>query len=184
MTTTDINTAISEWSSWAASTHRYDIALFKIWIQFEKFISQLFVDYCIGNTSESGYSPTLNLQFKDETQLNAFLVQGNKKYIEYPDRIQRLSKHIFETNPFDIIFADSTNKTAYDQIVAIRNYVAHESGEAKIKLIKTCFSGNSNNFKEPNDYLQSKERSSRTSYFTYYTTIINNMSLLLVNPPE
>lgn len=186
MITNDILNSIEFWTSWASKTDnkRYDIALLKIWIQFEKFMSELFVMYSTGQQSETGFMPKLKLRFIDETQLNAFLREGNRTYIDYPTQIMKLSKHIFVNDPFDVIFSDATIKNAYNQIVSIRNYIAHESGESKIKMIKTCFSGNDKNFKEPNDYLLSIERSTHKTFYTYYTDIIRDTSLLLVDPPK
>lgn len=185
MTTNEIRTTISIWNNWASNPHiqRYDIALLKIWIQFERFISELIITYATGQSSEKGYLPTLKIQFLDEEQFNAFMREGNKKYVEYLNKIEKLSKHIFVNDPFDVIFLDSTNKTAYEQIKALRNYIAHESGEAKSRLINLCFSGNTSNFLEPNDYLLKRERTSRNTYYTYYTTIIQNIVDLLVDPP-
>ena len=163
---------------------RYDIALLKIWIQFERFISELIITYSTGQPSEMGYLPTLKIRFQDEEQFNAFMREGNKKYVEYLSKIEKLSKHIFIDDLFDVIFLDATNKTAYEQLKALRNYIAHESGEAKSKLVNLCFSGNANNFLEPNNFLLTRERSTRNTYYTYYTTIIQNMVELLVDPPS
>lgn len=62
MTTTEIRNTITTWSNWASDPHiqRYDIALLKIWIQFERFISELIITYSTGHSSEKGYLPTLN----------------------------------------------------------------------------------------------------------------------------
>lgn len=109
--------------------------------------------------------------------------EGNKKYVEYLSKIEKLSKHIFVNDPFDVIFLDITNKNAYEQLKALRNYIAHESGEAKSKLINLCFNGNTNNFLEPNDFLITREQSTRNTYYTYYITIIQNIVDLLVDPP-
>lgn len=186
MTTNEIKTAIITWNNWASNPHvqRYDIALLKIWIQFERFISELIITYSTGQPSEMGYLPTLKIRFQDEEQFNAFMREGNKKYVEYLSKIEKLSKHIFIDDPFDVIFLDATNKTAYEQLKALRNYIAHESGEAKSKLINLCFSGNTNNFLEPNNFLLTRERSTRNTYYTYYTTIIQNIVELLVDPPS
>ena len=185
MTTNEIKSSITTWNNWASNPHvqRYDIALLKIWIQFERFISELIITYSTGQPSETGYSPNLKIRFQNEEQFNAFMREGNKKYVEYLGKIEKLSKHIFINNPFDIIFLDATNKTAYEQLKALRNYIAHESGEAKSKLINLCFSGNANNFLEPNLFLLTRERSTRNTYYTYYTTIIQNIAELLVDPP-
>jgi len=147
-------------------------------------MSELFVLYATGNESETGFSPRLHLRFRDEEQLNVFLREGNRTYIEYPTQIKKLSKHIFENNPFDVIFLDADNNNAYGQIIAIRNYIAHESGEARLKLLKCCFGNNERQFKEPNEYLQTIERTTRKSYYTYYVDIIKNMTRLLIQPPE
>ncbi len=186
MITNDVLNSITTWTEWAGKpeNNRYDIALLKIWIQFEKFIGDLFVTYSTGQQSEKGFSPNLKLRFVDEEQLNIFLREGNHTYVDYPAQIKKLSKHIFSNDPFDVLFADATTYTAYNQIVSIRNYIAHESGEAKIKMIKTCFGGNESHFKEPNDYLLTKERSTNSTYYTYYTNIIKNATLLLVDPPQ
>ena len=186
MTTNEIKTTITTWNNCASNPHvqRYDIALLKIWIQFERFISELIITYSTGQPSEMGYLPTLKIRFQDEEQFNAFMREGNKKYVEYLSKIEKLSKHIFIDDPFDVIFLDATNKTAYEQLKALRNYIAHESGEAKSKLINLCFSGNANNFLEPNNFLLTRERSTRNTYYTYYTTIIQNIVELLVDPPS
>ena len=96
MTTNEIKTAIATWNNWASNPHvqRYDIALLKIWIQFERFISELIITYSTGQPSEMGYLPTLKIRFQDEEQFNAFMREGNKKYVEYLSKIEKLSKHI------------------------------------------------------------------------------------------
>lgn len=187
MTTSDIFSAITDWTNWASNSQnkRYDIALLKIWIQFEKFLANLFVMYATGAISESGYKPDLKLQFRNEEQLNAFLMEGNRTYIEYLTQIKKLSKHIFEKDPFDIaIFSDVNNSNAYNEIIAIRNYVAHESGEAKTKYLRVCFGNNEALFKEPNDFLQSKKKQSGNTNYTYYIDSIKAMCLILISPPQ
>lgn len=185
MVSTDVKGAITTWTEWASKpdVQRYDIALFKIWIQFEKFLSNLFLSYATGNPSETGYVPPLNLQFKSEEQFNAFMVDGNKKYIEYFDKIEKLSKHIFVVNPFDILLSDAKYKPVVQEVRALRNYIAHESGEAKRKVINACFSGNERRFVDPNEYLKSRERETRNTYYTYYTTCIAEMVDILIEAP-
>lgn len=153
---TDVYDSIVEWTEWAQKdeNQRFDIALFKVWINFEKFISELFVNYAIGRESETGYKPILKLQFQDETQLNAFL-RGDRTFVDYQGKIKNLSKHIFKDDPFDLaIFSDSNNYNAYNRIFSIRNYVAHESGEARTKYVKVCLGGNEDKYITPNEYLK------------------------------
>ena len=92
MTSNDISQAITQWTEWASKpdNQRYDIALLKIWIQFEKFVGELFVTYSIGGTSEAGFSPTLKVRFYNEEHLNAFLRNGNHTYIDYLSQVQKL----------------------------------------------------------------------------------------------
>lgn len=185
MKASDISESIRTWTAWARAdnNNQYDIALLKIWIQFEKFMAELFVTYATGATSEEGFSPNLKLRFTDEEQLNVFLRDGNRTYIDYPAQIKKLSKHIFLKDPFDVIFLDADTNDAYCQIVALRNYIVHESGEAKTKMIKVCFGGREDHFKAPNDFLLTRHRTNKT-YYTYYIDKIDSIAKLLVNPPQ
>lgn len=186
MVSNDVKQAISDWTAWAATpgVGRYDIALLKIWIQFERFLGSIFVAYATGKPSETGYVPKLKIKFLDEEHFNVFMREGNKKYVEYLDKIEKLSAHVFKDNPFDIILLDANIKPAFDQMKALRNYIAHESGEAKRKVTNTCFSGNVKHFLEPNAYLLSREPTTRSTYYTYYTTIIGDVVDLLISDPN
>lgn len=184
MTSQDIYDSISEWTTWAQKpeNNRYDIALFKIWIQFEKFISELFVLYATGKESETGYKPSLKLQFQDDVQLNAFL-RGDRTYVDYPNKINALSRHVFADDPFDFaIYSDSNNHTAYDQIIAVRNYVAHESGESRKKYINACLGGNEDNYIAPNDYLIKINKRIGKSHYTELVNSVKNMVSILIDP--
>ena len=182
----DVINSITFWTSWAANPEvkRYDIAILKIWIQFERYIGDLFVKYATGEESEDGFAPTLNIRFANEEQLNVFLREGNKTYIDYIKQIQKLSKHIFQNNPFDVIFEEADNYNVFLQLTSIRNFIVHESGESKAKLIKTCFGGNSDKYIEPNQYLMANKRGQGISYYTYYTQVITNLTALLSSPSE
>lgn len=43
----------------------YEVIFIKIYVKFEKFLSQMFVKYCIGQTSSAGYTPDRKLEFID-----------------------------------------------------------------------------------------------------------------------
>lgn len=182
MISSDVIKSINEWTDWASqdSVQRYDIALFKIWIQFELFVGDLFVTYSTGQKSEKGYAPKLKIKFQDEEQFNVFMRQGSKLYVEYLDRIEKLSRHIFDSDPFDILLHDANLSPALDQMKALRNYIAHESGEAKRKLINTCFNGDEKKFIEPNDFLKSKEKTTKQTYYTFYINMIKNIIEILI----
>ncbi len=186
MTKADITQAVNEWTNWAnqESCKRYDIALLKIWIQFEKYLAEMFINYATGGTSEEGFKPRLRLHFDNEEHLNAFLRNENRTYIEYPPRIKSLSKHIFTDDPFDVaIFSDAKNSQIYNNIIAIRNYVAHESGEAKRKYIACCCNNDQSRFKEPNEWLQEKKKGTGQTNYSIYIEAIKAMVDILVDPP-
>lgn len=179
MLQSNFSESVDKWTEWANETKCFDIALLKIWVQFENFVSDLFVNYSIGVSSERSYFPERKLEFENEEHLNAFLKEGNKKYIEYFDKISNLSKHIFVDNPFDVMLATDYYNIV-EQIKTIRNYVAHESNEAKSKFINKCLSGNGNKFTNINDFLLSKNKSENCSYFSFYITKLLELSELLI----
>ena len=72
MTLNDIESSINEWTNWANENENYDIALLKIWIVFEKYLGEVFLNYSLGNPSEQGGYPQLKLQFEDENHFNAY----------------------------------------------------------------------------------------------------------------
>lgn len=185
MTSTELHTEIEKWTHWAEidGNGRYDIALFKIWIQFERFLSELFRTYTLGGNSEAGYCPERMITFQDETQLNAFIKSENRTYVDYLPVIERLSKYIFRSDPFSkIIFEHAIYHQDYLGLMAIRNYIAHESGESKKKLIRQCFGNLEENFKEPNDYLRTIKRGTGKSYYSYYIEVIENIVEYLIKP--
>ena len=112
--------------------------------------------------------------------MNAFLRPENKTYIDYPTQIKKLSKHIFINDPFDIIFGDTNNNGTYQNIMLIRNYVAHESGESRSKLINNLFGGRQDKFMEPSNYLLTKEKKTNTTHYSYYVKFIRDTVSLLV----
>lgn len=187
MISDEVKESICVWTNWASNTNvqRYDIALLKIWIKLEQFISDLFICYATGHPSEKGYKPRLKIQFQDEEQFNAFMREGGKTYIDYLDKIEKLSKHIFFDNPFDILISDSEVKPSFQQIKALRNYIAHESGTAKRKYINTCFSGDETKYMDPNVFLKSKEKTTKIMFYSYYVEIISNIvDLLIIDSDE
>jgi len=109
---------------------------------------------------------------------------NGKTYVDYISKIEKMSKYIFENNPFDCIFEDSLNASAFKEMQSIRNYIAHDSNIAEMKYIDKCFSGDKRHFKEPNEYLMSKEKSTKTTYYSYYIELICNMMEFLIDYPE
>ncbi len=158
----------------------YEASFFKIYVKFEVFLADMFKSYCIGTVNSNGYCPQRKLAFANEEQLDAVL-KGDKQYVDYLKKIESLSKHIFIDNPFNVIFDVADNSTYLNQMMALRNYIAHESSESRNKYIKTCLPNQA--FVEPCDFLMSRNRRNAKSYYTIYIDkIIEISDLILENP--
>ena len=125
---------------------------FKIFVKFEVFLSNMFINYCIGLPSSKGYNAYRQLEFLDRVHLNNFLRGPATPYINYVNKI-KLSKYIFKTGckPFDVILA-TTYADDYNQIKTIRDYIAHESMESRSDYTSIC---PGQKFIEVNDFLAS-----------------------------
>ena len=158
----------------------YEASFFKIYVKFEVFLSEMFKSYCIGTVNSKGYCPQRKLAFVDEAQLDAVL-KGDKQYVDYLKKIESLSKHIFVDNPFNVIFDVADNATYINQMMALRNYIAHESSESRSKYLHTCLSNKA--FVEPCDFLMSKNKRNSRSYYTIYINKILQISDLILEKP-
>lgn len=160
-----------------------EIAITKIFVKLEKFIICMFKNYCCGVPSSKGYIAERKLCFHDYSHLDNFLSIKGGSFIDYIPIIQKHSKFIFidNRNPFDLIFADSILKDIFEELKAIRNYVAHESAESINKYMKTCLNGQAN-FVEPNTYLNSLKSSRSKSYHSYYIDKVKEISEILLEP--
>lgn len=160
----------------------YEVSFFKIFVKFEKFLSEMFIRYSIGEKSSHNYLPERKLNFIDEEHLRAVLSDGNKSYIDYRSKIEKLGKHIFRRNPFNVIFEESINSTLFYEMECMRNYIAHESEESKRKYKNACL--NNNEFIDVGEYLlKINRRKSKTNYTIYIEKIIE-ISNLLLDPPD
>lgn len=181
MNKTELLNKISEWLTWSNTHDQYDIGLFKIWINFEKFYGDLFRSYSLGGSSEDSYTPTRRLCFDSENQFNAFLRNNNSAYIDYTKQIPALSPFIFDPNPFDILISDLNYHTVFVEVTNIRNFIAHESAEAKKKIIGLP-QFKEDYFDDFNKYLKQKKKNSSDTIFSYYVSKIEEMAELISNP--
>lgn len=167
----------------ASDTRLYELAFFKIFVKFEIFLTQLFIHYCIGQPSNKGYTPNRKLKFSDEKHLEGILKNSKSAFIDYSEKIQSLSQHIFTdaNNPFDLVFLDVNLSTYYNQMKIMRNYIAHESNESKSRYHKNVL-GQTNTFIEPCDYLSKINRRYSKTYYTIYIECIKEMSDILLDP--
>ena len=158
----------------------YEAGFFLIYVKFEVYLSNVFENYCVGIKSDKGYCPQRKLAFTDKEHLRAVL-KGDKQYVEYIKKIESLSKHIFVDNPFNIIFDVADNLTIMNQMMALRNYIAHESGESRLKYIRTCL-GNGR-FLEPSEYLFKKNKRTSKSNYTIFIEKIIELSDIILDVP-
>jgi len=158
----------------------YEVSFFKIYVKFEVYLSNIFEEYCIGNKSSKGYCPQRKLSFTDKEHLRAVL-KGDKQYVDYIKKIESLSKHIFIDNPFNLIFDVAENSTMMTQMMRIRNYIAHESGESKKKYVESCLG--SGQFVEPAVYLCKKNKKTSKSNYTMFVEKIIDLSELILEKP-
>ena len=159
----------------------YEASFFKIYVKFEKYLSKIFESYCIGTESSKGYCPQRKLEFADEEHLRAIL-KGDKQYIDYIKKIQSLSPYIFVNNPFNIIFAVAENQQIFNEMIALRNYIANESNESRKKYTETCLGNGS--FIEPGEHLTRIKRRKGISYYSIYINKIIEISELILAPPD
>lgn len=158
----------------------YEMFFFKIYVKFEVYLSSLFEQYCVGEASGQGFCPLRKLQFENREHLRAVL-KGEKQYVEYVKKIQQLSKHIFIDNPFNVIFDVAENFTALEQMIALRNYIAHESAESRKRYINQCLGGG--RFISPSQYLVKMNRRVSKSNYTIFVDKMVQISELLLDIP-
>jgi hypothetical protein len=160
---------IDKWNNIFSSTTTidptlYELAFFKVFIKFEKFLSDCFEKYAVGLGSSSGYLPNRRLNFDDLDHLNRVIKKENISFVNHYEVIKKLSDCFFHDNPFEIIKSDPTFTTIIGQMKIIRDYIAHESTAAKTKYITTIL--NNRPFIEPHVHLLLVKRNTSKSFYT------------------
>lgn len=172
---------IDFWETWAKNGSEdykpYDLALFKIFSVFERYISDLFIEYLLGNKSEFGLKPKNKLTFTDMEQIEKVFTKNNK-FVDYLDCIENISPALFDDNPFHPIIDTVPYRAVYCNCRAIRNFVAHDSIESKRKYIKNICGGEAEKFIEPCVHLSNCIKNSEKSYFEHYIESLVNIAEL------
>jgi len=158
-----------------------ELSFFKIFIKFEKFVSDVFISYCIGNISHKAYCPNRKLNFIDEEHLNAIIKKENRGFVNHYESIFKLSEHIFFDNPFEIISRDAILTSEFNNMKIIRDYIAHESSHARSKYESVLL--NNKAFIEPFEFLQKTRRGTAKSNYTHYIEALKNSSEYLLTGP-
>ena len=136
----------------------------------------MFELYALGGSSSKGYTPRLKHIFSEEKELRAFL-GGKKDYIEYDTRISTLSEYIFDDDLFDKL--RMLQPYPYNQLVEIRNHIAHESEHSKSKMIQQRFINDS---EEISDFLLKKRNGRADTYIVSIIKTLKEYSDYLINP--
>lgn len=154
----------------------YPYFFFSVFIKFQNFVYTMFEKYALGQVSTKGYQPTLKHIFQDEKELHSFLGTKKKDYIEYDDKIDLLSCYIF--NP-DIFFKLSMlQPIPYNQLIAIRNYIAHESNHSRSKLEQFKIIDSNNTL---SDYFIKKKKGTSKCYFELIIENLKNLSDYIID---
>jgi hypothetical protein len=159
----------------------YELAFFKVFIKFEKFLSEAFENYSIGIQSDYGYCPERILNFLDVDHLYK-TIKKDDKYVNHYENIKKLSNCIFQDNPFEIITTDANYSTEINNMKTLRDYIAHESITSRNRFIKCLL--NNKTFISPNEFLLRKKKTIKISNYTYYTNIITEISDYLIYVPK
>ncbi len=157
-----------------------EIIFFKIFVKFEIYLSEIFSAYCIGESSSKGYLPQRKLNFIDRDHLNGVIKKQNNDFNDNLSTIERLSKHVFNDNPFSCIL-ETQFTTHIRNMQTIRNHVAHESSYSKNKYREACLSGISD-FLSPGEFLLRINRRTHRTNYSDYVEMIKDISDLVLEP--
>lgn len=160
----------------------YELAFFKIFIKFEKFLSDCFENYAIGLPSSFGYSPARKLNFDDLGHLHKVIKKDNQLFVNHYDIIKRISDCFFVDNPFEIIKTDPTHSTNLSKMKVLRDFIAHESNSARNKYEINVL--NNRPFKEPHEHLLERVKNKSYSHYTNYINSIIDISNFIINDPS
>ncbi|MDY0139268.1 MAG: hypothetical protein RBR50_06190 [Candidatus Izemoplasmatales bacterium] len=170
----EINNEIHLWNEYLKERDDViELAFFKIFVKFEKFLVDIFVKYSTGVTSSQGYIPIRKLEFVDEKHLIEVTMPSNKDYLELNDRFISLVENVLDTsNPISLFFS-SADRYFYDKLRYMRNYIAHESSSSYNKYIKHTL--NNGEYISPKEFLLKKK--SKTNPKTNYSAFIEMVQL-------
>lgn len=152
-------------------------AFLEIYIEFERFLADIFEKYCLGLSSSAGFIPERNLNFSDINQLRVFLKNKGSGFILYLDKIEELSDYIFkqDANPFECLLHNS--KFQYTDLKNIRNYLAHKSDSSYDKLVSSQIIKQNQSIE---DYFSKKKKGLTINYFDFHVEQLIDISTLII----
>lgn len=149
---------------------------FSTFIKFQKLVYNMFESYALGNVSSQGRTPILKHTFAEEKELRAFL-GGKKDYIEYDTKIKELSEYIFANDVFDKL--SMLQPIPYNQLVDIRNHIAHESNHSRNKIIQQHII---NETEEISDFFVKRKKGGGEIYIVAIIKSMKEYSDYLIDP--
>lgn len=158
-----------------------ELAFFKIFIKFEKFLSNLFIHYSIGSNSVHSYCPNRKLKFDTQSQLDDILGNKRTNFINYFESVFKLSSHIFDENSSIVKINQSDHSSEILKIKTLRDYIAHESDASKEKYMNSLTNGV---FMEPYLFLiKKKNRGTSITNYSYYVDKMVMISDFVLKEP-
>lgn len=160
----------------------YEIAFFKIFVKFEQFIINMFINYTLGESNIKGFIPERKLEFSSLSHLEGVFIIESKKYlIEKPESINQLGKHIFKenNNPFETLFRDPQYMDNIVTMRTIRNYTAHGSDESIKKYRKIIC--NNGELITPSIFLLKRRNNGRETNYSFYIKLFKGHANIIYN---
>jgi len=95
----------------ALNSNIVELAFFKVFVKFEKFIIDSITRYSIGLKSSYDYAPKRKLEFQSKEHFMDTV--NNRDFFEINERLEKIVMQIFEDdNPISFFFS-SSDKTFY-----------------------------------------------------------------------
>lgn len=157
-----------------------ELAFFKIFIKYEKIISDLFIHYSIGEKSDFNYCPVRKLNFVDENHVNKILQKQNTSFINHFEIVLKLSEYFFIDNPFEILSNSANYSNEVIKMKVIRDFIAHESLHSKKKFERTV---TNNQELKPYEFLNKINPALSITYYSQYVKIMEETSDYILKGP-
>jgi hypothetical protein len=109
----------------------YEIALLRIFVEWEVMLENTFIRYLCGYRSRFGQFAPVNGPYQPTVASAERVVYGTNAYLLWhnPVKIVARSKRFLVTAPHEMVIASNSARLAY--VAAIRHRVAHGSADAK-----------------------------------------------------
>lgn len=157
----------------AINSNVIELAFFKVFVKFEKFIIDSITRYSIGLKSSYDYAPKRRLEFESTDHFMDTV--NNRDFFEINERLEKIVKQVFEDdNPISFFFS-SADRQFYDKLKCLRNYIAHESDFSRMKYIRQTL--NNGDFITPIDYLlKPYSKKNSNSNYTMFIKMVEKYS--------